>query len=296
MSLTREMWYRNPEVMFNIFHVQRNRELAFLQKGTENAYPIRNMFPLYTDMIKMYIGINTKTFGSKDPFKFLSRAYNLYYSLANYKNVRAFSFRPDIRKQESIVWNKVAVDNMTSFDIGLDFDSPCLEEWKCAYDEAKLIKKDFDKYKVPYTIKWSGGKGFHIKIPYSCLPKHLTFNEDEYDLNGMAVFIKAFGEIVAQTYGRHVNNLTSSGMYVMRTLDIGVFDLRRVWKCDYSWTCETGLIAYPLTDEQFDNFTLDVVKPENVLKTGLRNRFDLQREGTAEGFKKFCEECLAIEW
>lgn len=273
--------------MYNIINACKDRETALLGKADQKVPPVRNIFANYTGFLLKNL----------EKFDFDNRKYNLYYSLARYDQIKVFSFSPKVRAEQGKEWNKVFLDHMKSMDIGLDFDAPSHEEWRLAYEDCKLVKKYLDEYKVPYSIKWSGSKGFHIRIPYHALPDHLVLKDDRENQDAVSLFIKSFGELISMMFG----GIASDEIYDeyhenLKTLDLGVFDYRRVWKTDYSWVCETDLISLPLSDEQFDNFDLQTVKPENVLKSGVRNRFDLMRVGGKEEFKKFCEEVLGMEW
>ena len=276
---TRDIWYKHPEVIFNIINAVKERETAFLGKADQKVPPIRNVFANYTNFL-------TRNF---EKFDFYNRKYNLYYSLARFKNIRLFSFAPPVRKEQSKKWNKEFLSEMKSIDLGLDFDAPNLEQWKKAYEDCKLVKKHLDAYGVPYSLKWSGGKSFHIRIPYHALPEHLELADDRDNQNAVSLLNKSFAEILSIMMG------AEQGKDNLETLDMGVFDYRRVWKCDYSFVCETGLIALPLSAEQFDNFSLEMVKPDNVIQMGIRNRFDLMRKGGKENFKEYCNKVLCIE-
>lgn len=273
-NMNRDVWYANPEVKFLIVQQCKNREIGLLSKNN-SEFNVRNIHAHYTNFLE-------KNFHA---FHFYNRSYNVYYSLAQYNKIQMFSFAPDIRKQQRVSWNAECINHTVAFDFGLDFDSEGLHDIDRAYNDCMLVKKDFDKYKIPYSVKFSGGKGFHIRVPFEALPKKL-FSTDSDEPNSIFLFLKTVAELMIVNYG------IDGGM---KTLDLAVFDHRRIWKCDYSWTCETGLIALPLTDEQFNAFNLEMVKPLNVLKAGIRNRGDLQREGNNNGFKNYCSEILGIE-
>lgn len=268
--MNRVMWYRNPEVLFNLVSVGHSRELVFLSKD-EKVYTVRNISAHYMDLLK-------KNF---DAFHFFDKTYNLYYSLGKFKNIRIFSFNPSTRKEQRMVWNAEALSNMICFDWGLDFDAPSHERWEDAWLDAKTVKDAFDKHGVPYSLKWSGSKGFHFRISGRFLPKR-TFSADTTDTDSVFLWLKSVSELIAVKYG-------------LKTLDLGIFDPRRLWKADYSWVCETDLIALPLSDEQFDKFNLELCKPLTVLKSGLRNRGSLERNGSAENINAFLKEELGVD-
>jgi hypothetical protein len=62
------------------------------------------------------------------------------------------------------------------------------------------------------------------------------------------------------------------GVYDFSTLDVSITDLKRVCKCPYSYVCDSS-IALPLSDEQFLNFTPEMVKMNEVLRIiRIKNR------------------------
>lgn len=293
MAIDRKTWYSFPEVLFNIITVCRDREIRLLAKAEDKTIGVSNIFANYMDLLKKNIGLAKVGDDDIDPFRFLKFNFNLYYSLCKYDNIKLFSFHIPKRREQNKIWSLEAMNNIRSLDFGMDFDS---EDWRESYKEAKLIKDDLDKYSVPYTIKWSGRKGFHIVIPYSALPDYLKLVEDSDD--SLYEFTKALGETISNIYAGKLTETypqAPKNQY-LATMDLSVFDPRRVWKCDYSYVCETGLIALPLSDEQFNNFDPSMCKPEEVLKNGIRNRGQLMRKGGKEEFKKWCEEELLMNW
>jgi hypothetical protein len=84
----------------------------------------------------------------------------------------------------------------------------------------------------------------------------------------------------------------------LHSLDLGVFDARRLAKCAYSICYPNYLIALPLTDEQMENFKLEEMSlpywlaPENFKK--LYKRGLLKREGKPEAFGNLVQKYMRI--
>lgn len=270
-KITRDMWYRHPEVLYNFITICRDREIVFLSK-VENEIPVRNVMAHYMDFLK-------KNF---DAFHFFDRRYNIYYSLARYNNMQMFSFNPSVRREQRLAWNQRAIDYTESFDFGLDFDADDLDTIVDAWLDCREVKALFDEYKVPYSLKFSGSKGFHLRVPSSELPSR-TITSDASDEESLFNWLKNVASALVLKLD-------------LPTIDLGIFDPRRIWKADYSWVCETDLIALPLSDEQFLNFEISLVRPDNVLAAGIRNRGILLRDGVPGGFRKLVEEELGLEW
>jgi len=273
MTMSRDAWYRNPEVLYNFISIAKDREICFIpKKAGEGSYPVRHIFANYMKFLS----------ANFDAFKFYNRPYNLYYSLARYQGLRLFSFNPTIRKSQSDSWNKDAVNNTVAYDFGLDFDSEGLHDWKSAWRDAAKVKKVFDEYKVPYSIKFSGSKGFHIRVPYEALPQSKVITGSVDNPESLFIYLKSVAELLVEKYE-------------LPTLDLGIFDPRRVWKMEYSLTHETGLVVLPLSDEQFDRFEPAMCDPLTVLKGGIRNRGSLERRGEPGAFSKMLYKELGLE-
>lgn len=265
--IDRNVWYRNPEVIFNIIMCAKDREIALLSKK-EDVMPVRNIMAQYSSFLVKNL----------EAFKFFQREYNIYYSLATYKKIEMFSFSPSTRKAQRLAWNENAIANTKAFDFGLDFDADGLDNIKDAWNDCKKVKELLDEYRVPYSVRFSGSKGFHLTIPSYQLPE-LKITDDIRDELSLFNWLKNLAVMLDLKLG-------------IPTLDMGIFDPRRIWKASYSYVCESGLICLPLTDEQFNHFNLSMVEPVNVLKLGIRNRGDLVREGADDGLKRLVTESL----
>ena len=270
-KMNRTNWYYNPEIMYNIVNTCKSREITFLSKE-KNLFTVRNIFANHSNYLK----------SNFQAFKFIDRPYNIYYSLAKYDNMSPFSYHPAKRKEQQCIFNKNALKHIVAYDWGLDFDGEGIEQLEEAYNDCKLVKSLFDKYGVPYTLKFSGSKGFHLKVPYEYLPKRLKLNTATGEDN-IYDWLKGLAELLVFKFELH-------------TLDLGIFDPRRIWKADYSYVCETGLISLPLNDLEFLNWHIDLVKPEVVIRTPLRNRGEILRKSNSEGLKKLCYEEFEYEY
>jgi len=246
--MERNDYYNNVQVLFEIVKSLRGRETTFLSKNK----CIR--------CIKVH-KLNYLTQNMK-AFNFWKTDYNIYYSLARLYGMPMFTFNLKKRKGQQAIFNEEFGKYLVGYDFGMDFDAH-KGGFDVVYNDTKKIKEFFDEYKVPYELKFSGS-GFHININHQHLPK----------VNNKHEFLK-----------NAVDRLKT--IFNCKSLDLGVYDIRRVWKAPYSYDVKTGNIALPLTDDQFNNFSKDMVKPENVLKLTLLNRGLLEREGSKEGVTRF---------
>jgi len=258
--------YYNTKVLFEVINKLKGKEVAFLSKNKATRCIKAHS---YKFLLK-----NMAAFG------FVKNPQNIYYSLANLKNMPMFSFSWEKRKKQQADFNKNFEHYVTSIDIGFDFDNhdKTKEGLDAAYNDTKTLKQVFDDYKLPYELK-SSGSGFHININGVHLLE-CGYYDVEQQLN---IFVHMIHQI------KEIFNL--------KTLDTSVTDIRRIWKAPYSLDIKSGNVALPLTDNQFDNFDSKILNPEYVLKNiKLFKRGNLERNRTkSENLKKFIKDYVYFE-
>jgi hypothetical protein len=239
-KITRQQWYSMKFVLIEMVKCLQDRELAFIEKNMQKPTYRYNIAHHHSHLIALmeHFGILEK-----------SEQYNLYHSLALLKDIPLMSFAPGLRIKQQEALKDSFSEHCVGWDWGIDIDSEkgTLED---AYDSLKGLKRELDKRKVPYHVKFSGARGFHVVIPSEYLPKTEDYTER----------VKVCGTIT--------DNLKAAYNYCF---DTRVYDIKRLWKLPYSW--DRGHIALPLTDQQIDHWTLDTCLPENVLyQTKIFNR------------------------
>jgi hypothetical protein len=246
--------YYKDRVLFEIVKQLQGRETAFLSPN----YPIRCVKAHNIS----YLKTNMQALG------FWKRPYNVYHSLAHLQNMPMFSFEPNQRRRQQEEFTENFEQYMVGYDLALDFDSKKYGFQQC-YKDVKRIKEVLDDYQIPYSLKMSGS-GFHITV------------NDRYLLSGVekveycAVFVRELGEV-----------------FNLPTLDTSIIDKRRLWKVAYSLDIRTGNVALPLTDEQFEKFNIQMVKPEvcsNIMNRGL-----LEHSGNSNNLQKFWDTYIGEE-
>jgi hypothetical protein len=250
-EIFRHYWYSQNVCLFEIIKLAQHKEMVFLDKNHE-MMPVRCMFPFKVDHLK---GQENSLF-SKYYF-FNSFSYNMYLSCAYYDNPPLFSFNAKDRREQMDRWTKEEQykNFWSGYDMFFDFDSQKQDDIADAWQDAAKLKAVLDQYQVPFTIGFSGSKGFHFRIYYKYLPQNLGIN--------IVTFCKLFAEQLKAKLD-------------LKTLDIGVFDDRRVFKAPYSF--DRGNICLPLDDEQFTNFDVRRMAVKQVLdKVKIFNRGDLMR-------------------
>ena len=266
----RRWWYSQTYIIFELVKLLQHREVVFIEKANpaivdRKPRVVRCCAGYTFDMLKS----NFHAFHVMDyPYM------NLYYSVMHLDKMPLFSYSPVVRAQKYTEWSNGAYkSHWQSYDFCIDLDGNTIEE---ARQDLLKIKKTFDQYKIPMSIRFSGSKGFHLCVESRWLPQ-LPENK----------IVSMLGEL--GTMMKEIDNIPS--------LDDSIFDSRRVLKLPYSFCA--GNIVLPLDDEQLANFTMDMVKPENVIKSvqiknrGLLERHTDQTEETARAsFLKMASEFI----
>jgi len=118
------------------------------------------------------------------------------------------------------------------------------------YEEIKIVKSYLDSIKAPYILNFTGS-GFRMAIYWEDLKAY--FAPDDYGVMnrklGEFIVKEAFKDDKAKTFD---TSTLGFGLGVTHAM----FSLHPV----------TLLVRFPLTDEEFDSFDLNIVKPESILE------------------------------
>lgn len=250
----RRLWYNNEAILFEIVRQHAEKETAFLNKINKVRFSCNRNLKCNS------ISYLYKNF---EAFDFLKEPSNLYYSLAHFRNHPIFSFSPHKKRQQQFEWGAELTNkpdkHICGYDLFIDLDDPKLkgqeineERLKPVYECAKRLKMLFDAHRLPYQIAFSGSKGFHFEIPFK-------YFHDYYRGLPVIVIINKLRNIIF--------NLKKNFEFI----DTQVIDLRRICKTKYSLDVESGYVCYPLTQEEFNYFSLDVVNLTKILSRVKRN-------------------------
>jgi hypothetical protein len=244
----REIWYNQTYILLEIVKQLSQKETAFLEKlpsgFDRKPKVIRCINAWSVDLLK----------ANFEAFRFLQFPYfNIYFSLMDYKNMPMFSFSPPVRREQYDGWTAGGYkSHYGGFDWGIDLDSKSIPE---AIPDALQLKKLFDQYQVPYSIKISGQKGLHLLVRSQWLPP-LPMDKTVKMLAELTHRIKVIDKI--------------------NSLDDSIIDERRIFKAAY--TLDRGNVCLPLTDEQLENFDMKFASPKWVMENiQIKNRGMLER-------------------
>lgn len=235
-------WYKTPQVKFRMIQFTYNRETMFIKKEDNRGGATTRMLRIHN--------LNSFFVWSKrlNMFK-LNREYNLYYSLAKYKNGIPYTTL-DMKNRDFSDWNNNHWKEMESYDFLLDIDAGSHSDIMFAHYSAWNIKNRFDDLNVPYHLRFSG-RGFHFVMPFACFgfqEGDVSFNPDDKE-NIYFVFMN----IAMELHNRY-----------SEMVDTSIYDSRRVTKIPYSLALYDGrnyVCASFSSDEEFENFNLKDMRP-----------------------------------
>lgn len=254
-------WYSRAEVKFEIIRFLQNREFACLvpswfsegQKKSKRNLRCHNIqqldFILNRWLKPLQQGI----------------IYNLYYSMSKFRNgFPIFKGNSEERREKVEEYKKVCFKDVVTYDWLVDVDALSHSENNIyfAYESAKTIKKLFDKFKVPYELRFSG-KGFHFIVQAAYL-RELNLHYEPFINGSIYRFLTNLSKVLNEKYSE--------------LIDWKIPDSRRVAKIPYSISFYKGqdYICIPfLSDKEFNDFELEKMIPDkwmSFLKTNVRNR------------------------
>lgn len=222
-------------------------------------------------------------------------------------NMKGFGKRPDILQFENDVF-ELAKQGATSFhiseerwrdplqiktemtkkqlddirigwDLVLDVDCKFLEYSKIG---AALIIDALKFHNVKsYSIKFSGGSGFHIGVPFEAFPNtvngvktNLLFPEGirvvaSYIKNmikePLVESLKPDIDIISKSLGKTKEEMSAAfDPFLILDIDAVLIASRHLFRSPYSINEKKSLISVPIKPEQLKSFSLVKAKPENI--------------------------------
>ena len=273
-------YYSRTEIVFEIVKQLYGRETVFIDPFDKSKA---------TRLMKIHsiqdYGIVTKWVG------FWKRPYNIYYSLAKYKQGIPYQvLNHDKRKELNKEWNEVEHwKNIDTFDFLIDFDG---EDWKHAEQLKPDVLKVSELLKdVPHSIRFSGC-GFHIIVPGQYMPQGLSYDP----------------ELETSYFTLLHDLLTALQRNYCGYIDLACTDSRRVVKIPYSLACyeEGAYVCYPyfkhseISEILIPQFTTSWILSSTA---SIRNRgvpvLNLERVNDADpsaAMRKVCSTLLGNKW
>jgi hypothetical protein len=265
-------YYSKNHVLFEICRELQNREFAMLpnkKEFKEHSVNVRFLYASIPDLLKMHLDRLGVLKGS-----FLG---NMYRSVCLYAPNSIPVSTYNLRERTSDPLYKQFVETQIShiigFDFVLDIDGKSIED---TYLVARRCKSILEGFKVPYYIKPSGTRGWHIIIPSQYLSQ-------EKDMRALIEKVQRVNKTFGAVYD------------LMDYIDGSVCRPTSLIKCSYSIDGEN--VSLPLTDVQFNNFNMNMIKYKTVLsnvtffKRGLLTRtYNLSEQQLKDNVNTFFNE------
>lgn len=254
-------YYENIEVSKKLISSMRGREVTFMD-GLENWKCIRGLNILHDKFLYYFF----------DCFNFYDKNYNIYISVAKFKNIPVFTLNLSQRSKETSGWFfKEAVNLITEYDLLLDFDSHGF--YMAMKEEISYLLTLFMRRRVPFFIIPSGNN-FQIVIPgeFISVPENVT----KWD------YIRRITENMKLVFNLKYLDLRGIGTY------------NKIMKCPFSLVNSSICVPFNDSDieKNFKEFTYEDVDIKKILKVGLNDRYlkvynDFGREKNMINFRKF---------
>lgn len=274
----RKEYYQQLYVLHNLVDQLKYTYLSGIKKNAKG----KNILSRY------YLGYNLELL--RDSLRRLN-AYEdttvkLYFDLTRWEkngNMPMFSYNQKVRKEDKDRFNKEYEQYMSNYSFAIDIDA---EDLKIAHRGASKVKKLLDKYKLPYSVKFSGGKGFHFLLHYS-------YFDGRIKAKNKVLLCQKLSKIIMNVCG--LKSISEGG-----TFDDSIYDSRRIFRLAYSLQNKNGTeyVCLPLDDFQFSNWKLEDMELETIMrrirlfKRGLLTRtYGLTFPQLKSNLRKFIKEC-----
>ncbi len=156
------------------------------------------------------------------------------------------------------------------------------------FEIAKIVTKNIvealkDHGLKSFSIKFSGGKGFHIGVPFESLPEKINFQETKnlYPevFHKVVEYIKWYikdqlkEDILSldtpNNISQRVNKplseiIDSEGLNPFKIINFDLFSIRHLIRLPYSLHEKTLLVSLPIKYSDLDNFNKELARPEKV--------------------------------
>lgn len=302
MEISKRGYYNSKNILIEIIKGQIHRETAFIPYSWSDKE-----FKLVSQKPIRWLNASAVRYLEKHfkRYDFLQTHMNMYFSLATYKDFPTFSYSRVQKKKEQEVWAEHFHRRIIRYDLFVETDSD--EDVMVAHEDTIYLKQNYDRYRLVYSVKASGSKGFHLLTPY-----------EEFEYLGLDIYNEAFHKedfekllhrlpmgleemkknldivILFKAIAVRMNTI-----WACDTVDTTVQDVKRVCKSAYSFDVKSGLVSYPLDDEQFKNFSVDMIRPINVIRNNnfkrgmLWRNLDIPKRERMQSIRKLLQD-LAI--
>lgn len=195
----------------------------------------------------------------------------------------------------------------TGWDVFIDPDIPDFELAKATVRQTLEALKDHGV--TNYSVKFSGGKSFHIGIPFTSLPESVNMQPSSgmYPelLQKTIEFLKWYmrdqlkeaflaidtPSMISQRINKPLSEITNEqGLDPFKVVTMDVFSSRHLFRLPYSLHEKSLLVSLPLKPGRVDAFEKEMASPEKVK---IDERFLVQKPGAKDAQPLIVE---AMDW
>lgn len=193
------------------------------------------------------------------------------------------------------------------WDLFIDVD---VKDFEIAKIATKQIVRCLEEHGIKsYSVKFTGGKSFHIGVPFEALPERINMQPvaQQYPelLEKIIGYIKWYTteplreellEIatpieLAERVEKNIASITSTeGIEPFKLISMDIFGSRHLFRLPYSLHERSLLVSLPLQPKSIDSFEKEDAKPEYVK---IKNKFLLTEAKPREAQALLVE---ALDW
>jgi len=148
-------------------------------------------------------------------------------------------------------------NNVFGIDFVIDIDAPELDH---AYIDAEKVYNHFKNNHIPFAVEFSGSKGFHFRILWDDLRDDIAKKFARNKAKSLSV--TSYTKSIPSFYNKLTQQLQKR--LRLKYVDKHIQQYNRVFRIPYSIHQNNQYVCLPLSDHQFDSFTLEYCIPENV--------------------------------
>jgi len=191
---------------------------------------------------------------------------------------------------------KVQLDRLRSgWDILIDID---VADFEIAKTAAEYVIKALKEHGISsMSMKFTGGKSFHIGVPFEAMPKKIDMKPTEMlypeAMEKIMEYIKwytteplrdALLELatpteLAERVGKPLSDIVGDeGIEPFKIINMDIFGSRHMFRLPYSLHEKSLLVSLPIGPEQLSGFKKEDAAPEKIKVAEVFLRRDISRE------------------
>ena len=176
--------------------------------------------------------------------------FHMYRSVDYVKIVNPITNKPYSLPDERHIWG---------WDFIIDIDAE--ENITLAHQYSKKIFNFYNDLGVPFSISFSGNRGFHLTISWQHLKTNFMPEDYPFMARKLAEFIMNKLQLTEKIEVEEEGKKKQKWIF-----DINQYKEKQMFRVKYSFHADSGKIALSLTKEEFMNFDISITEPEYIIK------------------------------